>query len=586
MITHLIQSTIFAAVIGILTLAFRNNRARIRYWLWLSASIKFLIPFSLLVSLGEWLKPSALTTPLPSTVTIVLGELTAPSLTPPAGIASANAPIFPGILITLWIAGCVTALTIWIVRWNRIRSTMRSARPLTTGREAASLERLTGSRSAVDLVLAAHPMEPAVFGVLHPVISLPIGMADRLDDHELDAVLAHELCHIRNCDNLLAAIHTAISAIFWFHPLLWWIGARIVEERERACDEDVLARGAVPELYGEAILKICRFYLQSPVTCASGISGADLSRRIEEIIRNPKRRAVGIARKSLLITTAIGAIAAPVTVGLFGVPAFAQTQWHIDGTPVESAAAASKLPAFEVASIKPSEPDSQLKVDFAAGGKLFISNATLRFLIKIAYNVSDDQIKGGPAWLSSKRFDLQAKPATSLGGDPQTMTKEQIVAFHAPVRLRLQRLLAERFQLELSKESTPMPIFALTVAKGGPKKLAPSKATEESKVNSTYGHGILTATATDMAGFANFLSEGQTGRPVVDATGLNGKYDFHLEWTPDPSQNPAANAATAADPAGISIFTALQQQLGLKLEPQTGNAERLVIIDARLPSAN
>ncbi|HEY3741030.1 MAG TPA: TIGR03435 family protein, partial [Bryobacteraceae bacterium] len=256
-----------------------------------------------------------------------------------------------------------------------------------------------------------------------------------------------------------------------------------------------------------------------------------------------------------------------------------------DGWKYRSAGIRARLTA--VFRIKPSAPDSQLKVDFAAGGKLFISNATLRFLIKIAYNVTDDQLQGGPAWINSRRFDLEAKPSTSLGGDPQTMTKEQILAFHAPVRLRLQRLLADRFQLALRKESTPMPLFALVVAKGGPKKLTPSRSADDAKINSTFGRGILTASATDMPSFVGYLSEGQVGRPVVDMTGLTGKYNFHLEWTPDPALNPAnANQQTPTDPNGISIFTALQQQLGLKLEPRAGNAERLVVTQAELPSVN
>jgi uncharacterized protein (TIGR03435 family) len=164
------------------------------------------------------------------------------------------------------------------------------------------------------------------------------------------------------------------------------------------------------------------------------------------------------------------------------------------------------------------------------------------------------------------------------------MTKEQIVAFHAPVRLRLQRLLADRFQLALRKESTPMPVFALVVAKGGPKKLTPSRSADDAKINSTFGRGILSATATNMPSFVSYLSEGQVGRPVVDMT---GKYNFHLEWTPDPSLNPAnTNQQTPADPNGISIFTALQQQLGMKLEPRTGNAEHLVVTQAELPSVN
>ncbi len=170
------------------------------------------------------------------------------------------------------------------------------------------------------------------------------------------------------------------------------------------------------------------------------------------------------------------------------------------------------------------------------------------------------------------------------------MAPDQILLFHKLVRLRLQRLLADRFQLELRRESTPMPIFALVVAKSGPKKLTLTKSTGDPQLNAKFGNGVLNAVGVDMAMLAKFLSEGQTGRPVVDMTGLKDKYDFHLEWAPDTSQTslPADSGANQqpVDAGGISIFTALQQQLGLKLDARTDSADRLVVGRAELPSAN
>jgi uncharacterized protein (TIGR03435 family) len=124
-----------------------------------------------------------------------------------------------------------------------------------------------------------------------------------------------------------------------------------------------------------------------------------------------------------------------------------------------------------------------LRVDFAPGGKLYITNATLRFLIKIAYDIGDDQLASGPGWIGSKRFDLSATPDRPVGGDPKNMAPDQILVFHKPTRLRLQRLLAERFQLELRRESTPMPVFALVVARGGPKKLTPAKSAADLRLD-------------------------------------------------------------------------------------------------------
>jgi uncharacterized protein (TIGR03435 family) len=228
--------------------------------------------------------------------------------------------------------------------------------------------------------------------------------------------------------------------------------------------------------------------------------------------------------------------------------------------------------SFEVASIKPSDPDSQLKVDFAAGGRLIVTHATLRFLIKIAYDISDDQLSGGPGWVNSTRFDVQGKPPNANGSNPET-------------HLRLQRLLADRFQLEMRKESKPMPIFALVAAKNGPKMKRDSSPGDPELKNGN-GRGLLTATRVDMPTLAKFLSEGQTGRPVTDLTGLPGRFDFKLEWTPDASLQTNGALTMAPDAGGISIFTALQQQLGLRLDARTGASDYFVVTRAELPSAN
>jgi len=99
-------------------------------------------------------------------------------------------------------------------------------------------------------------LEPGVVGVLHPILLVPEGIAERLSPSQLRAVLAHELCHVRRHDSLFAAIHMIVEAVFWFHPLVWWIGARLVEEREHTCDEEVLRSGSEPLVYAEGILNL------------------------------------------------------------------------------------------------------------------------------------------------------------------------------------------------------------------------------------------------------------------------------------------------------------------------------------------
>ena len=298
---------------------------------------------------------------------------------------------------------------------------------------------------------------------------------------------------------------------------------------------------------------------------------------------NRRKRELSYGKKLLLAALAAVAVGGPLAVGIMDAPMLRGQS----GRAATTVVASSSLPSFEVASIKPSDPNSQLAVDFAPGGRLSVSHATLRFLIKIAYDVNDDQVTGGPAWLGSNRFDVQAKPDKQLPGDPAKMTRDQILLFHEPTRLRLQRLLAERFHLELRKESKPMPIYALTIAKNG-LRMKRSNSAGDPLLKANAGGGVLEATRVDMNTLARFLSEGQTGRPVVNMTALNGGFDFRLEWTPDPSLSSQADPGrpSPADLDGIDIFTALQRQLGLRLDARTGSAETLVVARVELPSPN
>jgi uncharacterized protein (TIGR03435 family) len=573
---HLWQSTLFVCVIALLTLALRRNRAAVRHGLWLAASLKFLVPFSLLIGLGsqvEWRKVPVVPRPRVDVVEQIREPLIV--LASPARLLPQRPPSrVPAVLISIWVCGFAANCLAWWRRWRQVHAAWRAASPL-----------------ALNLPIPARSsparLEPGVFGIFRPFLLLPDGLSEHLAPEQFEAIVAHELCHVRRRDNLSSAIHMVVEALFWFHPVVWWIQARLLEERERACDEAVLRMGSDPRDYAEGIVTVCEFYLKLPLISVSGVTGSDLKRRVETIMLNRVPDRMNVGKKLLLFAGGAMAVTAPLIVGVMNAPSIRAQERP---TPVPQLIATSALPEFEVASIKPSAPDSKLGVDFAPGGKLYITNATLRFLMKIAYDIGDDQVAGGPAWIGSRRFDLAATPDRPLGGDPKNMAPDQIILFHKPVRLRLQRLLADRFQLELRRESTPMPIFALVVAKGGPKRLTVTKRTGDPQLNGKFGSGLLNAASVDMATLAKFLSEGQTGRPVVDATGLKDKYDFHLEWAPDANQNSVpADSTTNAQPAdagGVSIFTALQQQLGLKLEARTETADRLVVVRAELPSAN
>jgi len=172
-------------------------------------------------------------------------------------------------------------------------------------------------------------LEPGVFGIFRPVLLLPEKIVNRLSAPQLRSILAHEMCHVRRRDNLTAAIHMVVEAIFWFHPAVWWIGTRLVEERERACDEAVLELGNEADVYAQGILNVCKFYTESSMACMSGVTGSDLKRRIVRIMTEQTGRKLDLSRKLLLSVAAVMAVALPVIFGLVHA-----TQVHAQSAPV------------------------------------------------------------------------------------------------------------------------------------------------------------------------------------------------------------------------------------------------------------
>ena len=284
---HLWQSTLCAAALGLLTLAFRRNRAGLRYGLWFAASLKFLLPFSAVALLGEL--ASRRLAPAYSAPALFDGmaRLARPFSDAHRAVAAQSAPELPvtSVLLAVWACGFAALSVRWLIRWMRLSAAVRNARSISV---APPLP-----------VKASHGLiEPGLVGILRPVLLVPESILARLSPREMQAIEAHERCHLERRDNLTAAIHMLVANLFWFHPLVWWLGARLVDERERACDEAVLAQGGDPAVYAGSILKVCAFYTQSPLLCAAGMSGADLKRRIETIMENRPQRRLGAAKRA------------------------------------------------------------------------------------------------------------------------------------------------------------------------------------------------------------------------------------------------------------------------------------------------
>jgi uncharacterized protein (TIGR03435 family) len=256
-------------------------------------------------------------------------------------------------------------------------------------------------------------------------------------------------------------------------------------------------------------------------------------------------------------------------------------------------ACAQTLPKFEVASIKPSNSaDGRPLFNVQPGGRVTVANFPLKRLIETAYGVKDFQISGGPGWMNSDLFDITAK------GESSITSRDQIQHL-------LQSLLAERFQLVVRRGTREMPVYALVVDKNGPKfKEAHESDPSIADLKNPPGvqgrprftivrRGRLTAQGVDMKSLADDLSN-FLGRVVVDKTGLAGSYDVKLEWQPDENQVamfqtmgvPEGFGAPAPDAHGPSIFAALQEQLGLKLESQKGSVEIITVERVERPSEN
>lgn len=591
---HLWQSTLFAMAAGLLTLILRKNQARARYGLWLAASLKFLIPFSLLASLGShlaWLRDSAGTK---AGLYFAMEEASQPFTSPtmsvisratPSTVSSSLIQLVPALLAVVWLSGFLVVLFVWLVRWRRISAAVRDAEPLREGREVETLrrlERIGGRRKRIEMFLSRASLEPGIFGIARPVLVWPEGISQRLEDAHLEAILAHEVWHVRRRDNLAAALHMLVEAIFWFHPLVWWLGARLMEERERACDEAVLESGSDRQVYAESILKICEFCVGSPLACVPGVTGADLKKRISRIMTERVARKLDFSRRLLLSAAGLVAVTVPLVFGLLHA-----TQIRAESQAQSTAAIA---PTFEGTSIKPNK-NGEPMAGFSIIGRPAVAimwkadrfvatNFSLHMLILRAYDVQDDQISGGPSWLDSEKYDVEAKMDKSAADQLGKLSPDQ---YNRERQRMLQELLADRFKLSLHHETKELPGYALVIAKNGVKL-------HEAKPGDTYPNGMkclggrpcgagglmepernkLVGQGVPIAPLVRELSQKLGGRIVVDKTGMTGNYDFTLQWKPDET--------TAA------ILRATQEQLGLKLESETVPMDVLVIDRAENPA--
>jgi beta-lactamase regulating signal transducer with metallopeptidase domain len=310
---HLWQSTLCAVAAALLTLLLRKDGARVRFFVWFAASAKFLVPFSLLVWIGGRLSSGVPSLDHANPAFVIAMD----QITRPASLLAHTLATLPvakdfaqahwngwTIVLLIWLSGSFMVVCRRTFQWLYLQAIAQASTPLDIV-------------APIPINETASNIEPGLFGIVSPTLLVPAGIASQLGAAQLDAIIAHELCHWRRRDNLTAAIHMLVEALFWFYPLVWWLGARMAAERERACDEAVIQSGSDRHVYAEGILKVCQRYVEASQWSA-GVSGGLLRRRIEEIMTSTVRTRLSPMKRCILTAAATVIMVAPLAAGLLG----------------------------------------------------------------------------------------------------------------------------------------------------------------------------------------------------------------------------------------------------------------------------
>jgi bla regulator protein BlaR1 len=493
-----------------------------------------------------------------------------------------------------------------------------------------------GIRRPVDIFLHEDILTPMTCGLVRPAIVMPSD-AREWSEADVRQAVVHELEHVHRADWLVHLAARLVCALYWFHPLAWTAWRRLCLESERACD-DVVLQGADRTAYAEQLVMLARRLVQGgarPVLSMTNRS--DLSTRVSAVLDGHQARgragrlsAVAIGATAVVLALAISPLravgqsgerfvpiatnhAAPLAVSLASAlqprvePAtspssmsqglFSKPTIPLQARPPQapSVATDASAPVFDVASVKPTKISGSAYYFFHPGGRFTATNFPLKGLITRAYRLQSNQVEGGPSWVSSDGFDIEAKAE----GNPPP---EQVL-------LMVRALLAERFKLKLRTETRQLPIYALELARsdgklgsglrpaspadcvsvppsGGPPSLFDRNHPPCGALYSPIGH--WTGRGVSIETLTSDLSR-VVSRVVLNRTRLTGRFDLDLQWTDlTVLLQPGGSVPDAPPPADnpASIYTALQEQLGLKLDSQKGPVVVLVIDRAEKPTDN
>jgi uncharacterized protein (TIGR03435 family) len=497
------------------------------------------------------------------------------------GVASALPERLLPWVVALWLAGAAAfwlrLLSSWIGTM-RLRSQFVRPAPSEWQQAVDRLKaRLRVSRP-VRLLVSSLVQTPAVVGWLRPVVLVPIGALAGLPPEQVEALLLHELAHIRRHDYLVNIAQSVVEALLFYHPAVWWISGHIRTEREQCCDDVAVSVSGDVLTYVRALAELASAR-QARVAAAMAATGGSLSRRIARLLGETRPTSRAVSGPGTLATTILLAVTA---IAVFGQPA--------------------ARPKFEVAAIKPSLERRFISIRPLPGR--LTANSPVRVLMQNAYTVQPFQIIGGPDWMGSDYYEIDAKPPGE--------------ASRAQMFLMLQSLLEDRFQLKIHRETKELPVYQLTTSRGGAKLASPKEGSCVPPVTGLVTDlrpggrvqppnpgqppaapcgavNVMLAPAgarmmggnVAMAEFTRVLSTA-LGRTVIDKTGFTAHFDVQLNFVPDETTAALPSPPPGAQPDGNnpSILVALQEQLGLRLESAKGPVDVIVVDGVERPTEN
>ena len=485
-------------------------------------------------------------------------------------------------VVLVWFAG---AMMLWVrlaggwVIAARMRSMLVRRAPPEWQESLQELGARIGVSRPVRLLVSALVQVPTVVGWLRPVVLVPVGALGGLPAEHMEALLLHELAHIRRHDYLMNILQSVAESLLFYHPAVWWLSGHIRTERELCCDDAAVSISGDALTYARALATL-ESYRPAYLSTALAANGGSLRNRIARLLGRPPQ-----AVRSGLGPGVI-AVAALLAVAVYGL------------------AQSADPPRFAVATIKrnqaspdPNSMGAPMGAGYRPGGRFVAGNAPVAFLIQRSYAVQGFQVVGGPAWVNTDGYDIEAKPEGNT--DQKRMW------------LMVQTLLADRFKLAMHRETRDLPVYDLQIVKGGPKLPAPQggdcaevmtgfPGPGQPRVAPPCGPGVIGSGTgltmeginVSMAAVAKLLSN-LVGREVVDKTGFTGRFALHMEFAMDDALAGVANprgpeiSSQPPDPnARPSIRNALQEQLGLKLQASTGPVDVFVIDHVERPTGN